>query len=1179
MQDILAESIRILKRGRARRKRMIAILLVLSLLVSLDVFWILRKPGLTLAGDADCRITEHTHDELCYSEEAPCALPEHVHTIACYADETADVETQLDWQKMFADYPYTDNLQQDLVGIAKTQVGYRESTENFQVDDSGIRHGYTRYGAWYGAPYGNWSAMFVSFCLHYAGANPEEFPGNTGADSMARLWEARGNYTAAGSYSPSPGDLVFFTDNTVGIVAELQSTTVYVIRGDQDGAVTGSLMTLTDATISGWGLTASAAEAPGLTEPTMEEPITEEPTTEESTPTEDPLETTPVPTSSPIIFTEEMLDISNGPVFYIFTNCDSPRQTRLRTFSLGGTRTTADLLTYLRQNGGNHFFTLLDMENHELPKDADGNYLAEAYKGYKLTVSFSSPNGFHPGIYQYQVPNGLMVDGGNGSFILSDGTNVGTWTVTESGLITINFNDNINDRTEVTVSATLGMYFNEQQEPIKFDGLITVIVQSPTVEVHPTTVQKWGVQGDPNEGQDPTKLYWTVRIDGHEDSHIPGSTLADQVLKESWSYEHHYTASDMAAGIYFGVEIPPEAGIQSTWCSWTVTTADPNLVWTENGWTYRMPESIVCESCHQRLVLGNNNWSYYVKYTSTPDVTNVAGGLPYANRVESDHQHADGWAEFTQNNIHAGVHKEGRFVSDATGGQFLWEIQVTLPGRKPDERAVANWTIQDTMTIVLPDGTLIDKAVNDLNHATVTANYRGQTITVPRIQDATAEDPYCWYLYWSTGGTDDSNHNTRAIYLLCQCKCTPETCGLPNANCWYHSYTSNEGQWVTGQYFCPCWTETEDTTFTISYTTEDAASIEAYGGMNHLLRNVVLLSYDGSAVIADTAELVPIPAIIGKELHHSFDGHTANYIITVNESKLVLTDGSPLVIHDVMTDTLAFMRGTLEVFTEDEFGRVARLVENTDFTVTYDGSGTQTDENGKKVHVLDVTILHPQPVKYILDYDATLIMPDKVTEGIKYQNSASVSLWGHKITDSTTEKVYADLNISARQYAVEIYKVDGGTGTPLAGATFGLFNDKYGGLIASATTDASGTLLFKTNVEDGIILREHELYYLQELRAPPGYQLDDTKHWFRFCNESGDTCSIYHDTPADTNIIRIPLGQNGHITVKNHLLHYDLPATGGSGVYPLLLVSVIFVITPLVYMSIRRRKRERRGVG
>ena len=147
MQDILAESIRILKRGRARRKRMIAILLVLSLLVSLDVFWILRKPGLTLAGDADCRITEHTHDELCYSQEAPCTLPEHVHTIACYADETADVETQLDWQKMFADYPYTDNLQQDLVGIAKTQVGYRESTENFQVDDSGIRHGYTRYGA------------------------------------------------------------------------------------------------------------------------------------------------------------------------------------------------------------------------------------------------------------------------------------------------------------------------------------------------------------------------------------------------------------------------------------------------------------------------------------------------------------------------------------------------------------------------------------------------------------------------------------------------------------------------------------------------------------------------------------------------------------------------------------------------------------------------------------------------------------------------------------------------------------------------------------------------------------------------------------------------------------------------------------------------------------------------
>ena len=124
MQDILSESLKKLKKKRVRRTRMLAILLVLSLVVSLDVFWSLRQPGLTLAGNADCGITEHTHDESCQNGETSCKLIEHVHTVECYSDETADVEAQLDWQKMFEDYPYTGNLQEDLVGIAKAQVGY-----------------------------------------------------------------------------------------------------------------------------------------------------------------------------------------------------------------------------------------------------------------------------------------------------------------------------------------------------------------------------------------------------------------------------------------------------------------------------------------------------------------------------------------------------------------------------------------------------------------------------------------------------------------------------------------------------------------------------------------------------------------------------------------------------------------------------------------------------------------------------------------------------------------------------------------------------------------------------------------------------------------------------------------------------------------------------------------------
>ena len=110
--------------------------------------------------------------------------------------------------------------------------------------------------------------------------------------------------------------------------------------------------------------------------------------------------------------------------------------------------------TYLQNNGGAYSFMLVDTNNMELPKDAAGNYIVTAGVNYKLTLIMNSPNGLAPGTYQYQLPAGLQIHGGNGNFILKDGTNVGTWLVADDGLITMVFNENINNRTDVTISAT-----------------------------------------------------------------------------------------------------------------------------------------------------------------------------------------------------------------------------------------------------------------------------------------------------------------------------------------------------------------------------------------------------------------------------------------------------------------------------------------------------------------------------------------------------------------------------------------------------------------------------------------------------------------------------------------------------------------------------------------------------
>ena len=1212
-------------------------MLVLSFFVMLDVFWMLRLPAMTQAGDATCGIVEHTHDDACLerlcvcglSEEAHihedtcyettviegyeetvlicdlpadthehtescyethvveareertlscglteeahvhedscftqnliCTLEEHVHSISCYSDETADVETPLDWQTMFAGFPYTGDLRTDLAGIARTQVGYSESEWNFQVDENGLRRGYTRYGAWYGAPYSDWSAMFVSFCLHYAGADCLEYPGNIGADSMAAAWDRLAKFAPAGDYIPAAGDLVFFLDNRVGIVTEVQSASFLVIRGDMENTVRTDTLSLSDGSIRGWGIT-------GETEPPAETV---------------PPEAAEPEVSLPLPGIEELLDISQGPAVYIFAG--APAAAASDGIIVMSTRSVTNLVDYLNAHNGSYTFTLLDTNNQALPKDENGNYIVSAETSYKLTLTVNNPDGFLPGTYQYQLPQGLWVNGGSGNFILTDGTNVGSWEVADSGLITMVFNEEMNSRTDITISATMGIVFREQEDPLDFDGKITVTIEKPPEEDLKTQLNKWAYQGNPDNGDksDPTKLYWTLQIVGHEGSHIPGSIITDQLILG----DHTYTASDIAAGLDFGVsEMDPVTGQEINWHSWHVSPDDPDLVWTETGWTYKMPETVICKYCGE-LQLGNNGWMYGIDYSSTPTPTGVVGSLPYMNRVTLDGQQVEGWASFTHGQTEADIIKHGSFHGDAEGGAFHWEFQATVPGIQEGQRAAYYWYLTDSMRLRQEDVGTVGYVHNNANEAHVTATNKGVTVEVPNIKYATADDQFAWYNSWSSN--NNGIYYSREILLLCRCRCTADTCVFWGGDsCTTHYwYEADDGRWYTNG-FCQCWAVEGDTVFTFAYETTDLSLVENYGGQGHYLRNQALLfnkveQPNGnweSLEVAGTQVDVPIPGVFKKELTHDFDGYTAHYSITVNESKLVLTGGEPLLIHDEMTQTLAFISGSLVITAEDATGNRTTLRQDTDYTITYDGTGNATDANGNPVHVLDIEILHPQPVMYILDYDATLIIPPGTTQAVKYNNSATVTIWGKDMKDESVEKVYADINIAARTYRVQIHKTDSLTGNPLPGAAFGLFN-KQGGLITSGVTDDQGQLLFQTNIIQGIILREHVLYYMQELNAPTGYRLDDTKHWFCFCNHTGPYCTTCDQLLAGYEGVRIPFDQIGKVQAVNEPMIYNLPATGGGGVYPVMAVSAMFVVTPFIFGFIQRRKRERRGVG
>lgn len=839
-----------------------------------------------------------------------------------------------------------------------------------------------------------------------------------------------------------------------------------------------------------------------------------------------------------------------------------------------------DLKDYVESHSGSMSFTLLDKDNKELPKDSSGNYVADPDTEYNLYMTISLPEGIAPGTYQYSLPAGVLVNGGNGTFTLDNGTAIGTWNVSSSGLFTLVFNENSDNYTNVTITASMGAKFSEGESPIKFDGNITVVVEKSPEDEKTTELSKWGSQGDGSESRPNTsKIYWTIEILGNEKSNIPGNIITDIVT----SGNHTYTESDMAGGITFGVsQRDPVTHDEVEWHSWTVYDGDPNLDWTETGWTYRIPETVKCDYCGE-LKLESENWWYWVKYTSTPGDTAAVGIISYTNHVTVDGQYDDGWAGIKHGQADAGIVKNGYFQGNENGGFFIWTVTATIPGMKEGENAAYFWYLWDTMRIKDSGNTTIGYINNDMNLAAVEVSYGGKSFKVPKLADAGADDIFAWDSTWEDDHDGDGIYYGRQIDFFHRCDCTEGTCQLWNNGCQSHeSYKNAEGKWVDTD-FCRCWTLPEDAIFTFYYETDNPDVIEEYGGSGNLLQNSVSLNQKqktGSdswenVGISDAEALVAIPGLFKKELTHDYDGYVAKYTITVNEAKLKLTsDGSPLKIKDVMTETLAYISGSLVIETEDKDGKTATLSYGEDFTVSYDGSGEIKDEvTGSPVHVMDIEIKNPKDVKYTLYYDAALIIPPGTAEGVKYSNSASIELFGKTITSDSGEKVYADINISAKHYSVTIDKTAADTGQKLAGAEFGLYNEN-GGLICSGLTDENGSLTFATNVTNGIILYEHTPYYIQEIKAPQGYNRSIEKHWIFFCDSNGtcQKCSVIESNPDYGNAK--PVSENEVLNIVNELNEYELPETGGTGTAIFYIAGAALVIVAGVLLAARRRMNK-----
>ena len=130
-------------------------------------------------------------------------------------------------------YKNTGNYANDIIGVAKTQVGYRENSVG------------TKYGYWYtpsfvGMP---WCAMFVSWCANQAKVPQSTIKKYASCSTQVAWFKSIGRWHNSkyygGNYTPKKGDVVFYRDGGssavsthTGILVGLNGNYLDVIEGN-----------------------------------------------------------------------------------------------------------------------------------------------------------------------------------------------------------------------------------------------------------------------------------------------------------------------------------------------------------------------------------------------------------------------------------------------------------------------------------------------------------------------------------------------------------------------------------------------------------------------------------------------------------------------------------------------------------------------------------------------------------------------------------------------------------------------------------------------------------------------------------------------------------------------------------------------------------------------------------
>ena len=132
------------------------------------------------------------------------------------------------------------------------------------------------------------------------------------------------------------------------------------------------------------------------------------------------------------------------------------------------------------------------------------------------------------------------------------------------------------------------------------------------------------------------------------------------------------------------------------------------------------------------------------------------------------------------------------------------------------------------------------------------------------------------------------------------------------------------------------------------------------------------------------------------------------------------------------------------------------------------------------------------------------------------------------------EIINSNLDVKDNANNLKIKKIDKDTGKALANAKFELFN--------VTANKKAGTYTSSANGEINISKLVPATYYIQEIQAPDGYKLNDTKYYFDINNQGNANISNINGT-VDDGTFFIDANGDMTITVKNEINLFNLRIT------------------------------------